>query len=271
MGQTFDGLVKTSIVPTHVHMVGDGPPLLMVHGGPGFDHRYLESAFWEVGTRRKLIFYDQPGCGRTASPNAGLSASVTIDHLCALHEELFHEEPVDVVAHSWGAFLCVAAAKRASHRLFSKALVVTPVPLSAEGYDECRRDFASRLPSAAQRRLSALVASKADGETIMKLLLPFYHGPAPHQVVPDLHFNFRTYTVVTDSLGVFDLRGCTDVLGSLTLVLGALDFTTPTLVPELVHSAVAVHRIPDVCHFPFYEAPDRFWPILDTWLRLCEH
>ena len=45
----------------------DGTPLLCLHGGPGFTHYYLEP-LEALADRRRVIFYDQLGCGRSDRP-----------------------------------------------------------------------------------------------------------------------------------------------------------------------------------------------------------
>ena len=42
-------------------------PLLCLHGGPGFTHYYLEP-LEALADRRRVIFYDQLGCGRSDRP-----------------------------------------------------------------------------------------------------------------------------------------------------------------------------------------------------------
>ncbi len=66
--------------------VGDGPglPLLLLHGGPGAGHDYLEP-LEALGSDRPVIFYDQLGCGRSEKPEnralwtirAGVDGSVS--------------------------------------------------------------------------------------------------------------------------------------------------------------------------------------------------
>ena len=62
------------------HLVGDvgdeaarasrGPrPLLILHGGPGACHDYLESLAAISATGRRVIFYDQQGCGNSDQPD----------------------------------------------------------------------------------------------------------------------------------------------------------------------------------------------------------
>ncbi len=47
---------------------GDGVPLLLMHGGPGVPHDYLEPLS-ALGTERPVVFYDQLGCGRSDRPS----------------------------------------------------------------------------------------------------------------------------------------------------------------------------------------------------------
>jgi proline-specific peptidase len=50
--------------------VGDGPatPLLVLHGGPGAGHDYLET-LEGLADERPVVFYDQLGCGRSDKPD----------------------------------------------------------------------------------------------------------------------------------------------------------------------------------------------------------
>src|SRR3954469_8572170 len=44
-------------------------PLLLLHGGPGACHDYLESMAALSATGRRVIFYDQQGCGNSDQPD----------------------------------------------------------------------------------------------------------------------------------------------------------------------------------------------------------
>ncbi|HEY8105354.1 MAG TPA: hypothetical protein VIE46_04555, partial [Gemmatimonadales bacterium] len=45
--------------------VGQGPPAVVLHGGPGADHGYLLPGFDALANRRELVYYDQRGGGRS--------------------------------------------------------------------------------------------------------------------------------------------------------------------------------------------------------------
>ena len=56
---------------------GDKTPLLVLHGGPGAPSYYLKPLS-ELGTDRKVIFYDQLGCGK--SDHISDTTLMTVDH-----------------------------------------------------------------------------------------------------------------------------------------------------------------------------------------------
>ena len=90
-------------------MVGDnkGIPLLIIHGGPGYAHNYL-NPLENLATDRPVIFYDQLGCGKSDRPNDSKLWGVN-----RFREEV-HEllralglEQVHLLGHSWGSILAV--------------------------------------------------------------------------------------------------------------------------------------------------------------------
>ena len=75
-GQTFDG--PGGKIYYEVTGGGSSTPLIVVNGGPGFDHTYLHiSTAWDtLGKNRRIIFYDQRGNGRSAPLKPGQSCNL---------------------------------------------------------------------------------------------------------------------------------------------------------------------------------------------------
>ena len=46
--------------------VGEGPPIVVVHGGPDFDHSYFLPELDRLAESFRLLYYDQRGRGRSA-------------------------------------------------------------------------------------------------------------------------------------------------------------------------------------------------------------
>lgn len=89
--------------------VGDGPgtPLLVLHGGPGFPHDYLEGLA-ALGDQRRVIFYDQLGCGRSDRPEDPSLWTLErfVEELAAVRAAL-RLDRVHLLGQSWGTMLAV--------------------------------------------------------------------------------------------------------------------------------------------------------------------
>jgi proline iminopeptidase len=84
---------------------GDGIPLLMVHGGPGFTSSYLEP-FTALSDTRAVVTWDQLDCGRSDCPRdpALWTLERFVEELDIVRETLT-PGPVHVLGHSWGSTL----------------------------------------------------------------------------------------------------------------------------------------------------------------------
>ncbi|WP_338048420.1 alpha/beta fold hydrolase [Peribacillus alkalitolerans] len=49
----------------YVKILGQGEPLVFLHGGPGGEHRYFLPHLEGLAEYYQLVFYDQRGCGRS--------------------------------------------------------------------------------------------------------------------------------------------------------------------------------------------------------------
>ena len=88
--------------------VGSGRiPLLVLHGGPGGGHDYLEP-LEALAADRTVVFYDQLGCGRSDQPDdrtlwrmERFVAEVgTVRHALGL-------EQIHLLGQSWGGWLAI--------------------------------------------------------------------------------------------------------------------------------------------------------------------
>lgn len=84
------------------------PALLVVHGGPGAGHDYLENLSTLADDQQKVVFYDQLGCGRSDKPNDSERWKLQrfVDEL-ALVREALKLNNVIILGHSWGGMLAI--------------------------------------------------------------------------------------------------------------------------------------------------------------------
>jgi proline-specific peptidase len=82
-------------------------PVLILHGGPGASHDYLEP-LEELADERPVIFYDQLDCGRSETP--GNSSLWTLDYFTEeLHQviQALGLTRVHLLGQSWGTALAI--------------------------------------------------------------------------------------------------------------------------------------------------------------------
>ena len=84
-----------------------GLPLLLLHGGPGFPHDYLEP-LEPLSDERPVIFYDQLGCGNSDRPEN--PALWTMERFLEELEQILQVlelEKFHLLGQSWGSMLAV--------------------------------------------------------------------------------------------------------------------------------------------------------------------
>lgn len=83
--------------------VGVGHPIVVLHGGPSFDHTYLLPELDRLADAFRLVYYDQRGRGRSAQGvrPEDVSLRSEIDDLDRVRSH-FGLESVAVLGNSWG-------------------------------------------------------------------------------------------------------------------------------------------------------------------------
>ena len=93
--------------------IGQGQPIIVLHGGPDFDHGYLLPDLDRLADAFRLIYYDQRGRGRSADhvrPEDVTLAS-DVDDLDKVRQHFRLDSPA-LLGHSWGAVLALEYALR---------------------------------------------------------------------------------------------------------------------------------------------------------------
>jgi proline iminopeptidase len=93
--------------------IGKGTAILVLHGGPDFDHSYLLPELDRLSDSYRLIYYDQRGRGRSAEgvrPEDVTLASDIAD--MEKMREHFNLNSMVLLGHSWGTVLALEYAVR---------------------------------------------------------------------------------------------------------------------------------------------------------------
>ena len=84
------------------------PVVIVVHGGPGNDYRYL-LPLQALADRYRVVFYDQRGAGLSQRvPESALTVDDYVAELDGVVEHYSAGRPVLLIGHSWGAMLATA-------------------------------------------------------------------------------------------------------------------------------------------------------------------
>jgi proline iminopeptidase len=255
-------------------VVGDGPPLVCLPGGPGRAVDYLGD-LGGVGSSRRLILMDPRGVGLSADPAD--PATFRVDQLLSDVEMLRVHLGLDrlaLLAHSAGAILATLYAAAHPERV-SSLILVTP-GLAALGVEVTEEQLRAGLTRRASEpwypeALAALEEIFA-GSTSMQAFRasrPFYYGRWDEgaQVnamagVSERHQAARQGFFAGVSL---DVAGTRDALKELDapvlLYAGDLDpLVTPAMVQEaaLLFTDATVVVQPGAAHFPWVDDPEAF-------------
>lgn len=257
---------------------GEGTPLLVANGGPGFDHAYLHcSDAWDrLAARRRVIFYDQRGDGRSGELKEGQSCTVAdqIADLDALRAHLGLER-IDLLGHSWGGYLAMAYAARHPDRI--RRLVIADS--AAPKIQDTAFLFKQIFPETTARQDAvafgeelgdpgAVAASLHDYFTML-----FYSAAARDAMMAretSLVFRQKINRAVWTDAQRFDLNPELAKFRFPTLVVtGRYDFNVAPSVAYGIHKAVPESEFAvfeKSGHLPFCEESDLFVSRLEAFL-----
>jgi pimeloyl-ACP methyl ester carboxylesterase len=263
-------------------VVGDGPPLVCLPGGPGRSVEYLGD-LGGVGSSRQLILVDPRGVGLSADPAD--PATFRVDRLVGDVEMLRIHLGLDRMAmlgHSAGAILATLYAAEYPERL-SSLILVTPglAVVGVEVTEEQLRAGLTRRASEpwypeALAALEELFAGSASMRAF-EASRPFYYGRWDERAranamagVSERHQAAREGFFAGASL---DVAGTVNRLKELDahvlLYAGELDpLVTPAMVQEaaLLFTEATVVVQPGAGHFPWVDDPAAFAAAIGSFL-----
>jgi len=256
-------------------------PLVVLHGGPGADHRYLLPQMLHLAREHDLLLYDQRGGGQSRAPNnEPIGWRDHVADLASVCREFDIVTPT-LVGYSWGAMLAMLYAMEAQGDAMLSAparlALVSPAPVTAEyrqAFDANLRGRGNAPGIVAERE--ALVASGArerDPEGYRQRIFElgvagYFADPAEARDLTPFRVVGRIQQSTWESLGDFDLRPGLEGVRVPSIVVAGRDDPIPTA--SSVDAARALRAelvLLDRCgHVPYVERPDELWAALDPFL-----
>lgn len=133
----------------------DGCPLLVVHGGPDWDHSYLRRPLIDLSSSRRVIWFDLRGCGassRSLGPSAYQPEFVLEDIVRLL--DALDVERADVLGFSYGGQLAQSLVARQPGRVRDLVLASTTAYGTSSETSMAHSDTARVEPDLVKRILT---------------------------------------------------------------------------------------------------------------------
>jgi pimeloyl-ACP methyl ester carboxylesterase len=111
-------------------VVGDGVPVLLLHGGPGLSFEYLDDLGSELGNDFQVAAYQQRGLEPSTVEGPFTIAQAIDDALAVL--EFLNWSRALIVGHSWGGHLALRLAAAIPRRVLG-VLAVDPLGVVGDG------------------------------------------------------------------------------------------------------------------------------------------
>jgi proline iminopeptidase len=262
----------TAVVPEGATM-RERPTVVLLHGGPGgYDHSYFKPDFGRLAQDAQVVYLDLRGHGRSARGDpAAWSFEACADDVRAFCDALGIAKPI-VFGHSLGGLIAMLYGTR--HPGHAGALVLQSALARFEFgrlVEEFRRAGGDEVAALAERsyRGDRSVTAKEWGRCY-RLFGPSV--PTPEERARTV-FNKDLNGPGLKLLVAFDVVADLPRIMSPTLVCaGNRDPITPEAAAREIAGAMAPGRarlevIEGAGHFPWRDAPDRYWPLLRDFVR----
>jgi proline iminopeptidase len=280
-GATFQAPGATLYV--EVLGAGQGVPLLVVNGGPGFDHTYehvtvpgMTSAWETLAKKRRVVFYDQRGNGRSGAVKPGQPCGLAeqIEDLEAVRAHVGADK-IDLLGHSWGGFLVMAYAARHPEHIRHLITVDSAAPKWADTVFLFKDIFPEGQERADGFAFADALGDKAANDAgIREYLTWLFYSPEKRdaflaQIQPGV-FTKAVNESVEHDVQRFDLNPELRKFKFPTLVItGRYDINVAPSVAYKIHKAISGSQFAvfeKSGHLPFYEEPEAFVRAVEAFL-----
>jgi pimeloyl-ACP methyl ester carboxylesterase len=253
-------------VSLFVHEVGDGFPLILLHGGPGLDHTHMSPGLDALGDEFRLLYVDERGQGRSERVDpATLSLEGFAEDVDLLAEALDLER-FALLGHSFGA---IVATKHAIERGTATAYVISG---GGDSSEKLMADVAASLaamgeagkPIAESWEQEKTVETEEELAELLRVQMPFHFAGALPPGWGDRMIGSPEVLRHFASAGYGDFDYTQD-LGRVSrpalVIVGEQDRTTPPRAALALHEGIPGSElvvVPGAGHMSFIESPEAY-------------
>jgi proline iminopeptidase len=265
--------------------VGDGEPLLLLHGGPGATSTYLEALMALADAGYQVVRYDQLGSGKSDQPDD--PSLWTVDHFVEELEVVraaLGFEKMHLLGQSWGSFLALEYALRYPQHLQTMTLYsgAASTLQCFEGMNSLRHQLPAETVTAMARYEATEDYENPEYLAAVQILLDRHLcrvQPWPDELTRSMeNMGTAVYNTMwgpneftlTGNLASWDRR---DRLGEIDIptliVCGRYDEVIPAC-SETMHAGIRNSRLQifeNSSHLSHMEEPEKFFPLLTGFLK----
>jgi pimeloyl-ACP methyl ester carboxylesterase len=248
-------------------LAGGGPPVLLLHGGPGLSFEYIDELGDELAVEFRVAAYQQRGL-EPSTLSGPFTIAQAVDDAIAVLDGLNWERAL-VVGHSWGGQLALRLLAARPGRLLG-ALAVDPLGVVGDGgMSAFEAEMAARTPAKDRDRHRELDERAMDGEGTredflesLRLVWPAYFAdPDNVPPMPPLRLSVEAYsgiindvTVDTDRLAA--ALAATDVpYGVIAGGASPMPWGQAARATAELSSRAFLKIVPAAGHFPWLDEP----------------
>lgn len=214
-------LQNINSVNLYCKSIGSGPPLVIVHGGPGFGHQYLYSYFSQLSDQFKIIFYDQRASGKSNGHKNPVK--VTMENFVEDLEGIrgfYKIEKLHVLGQSYGGLVALSYAVKYPEKMGSLLLLESSTvdPESDKVFEEALNN---RLTERENNQLSSLMVKLDTTSSKAKIMKEYFD------------ILFKAYFFNKKLLSQLDLSYLTDEMVQKIFISGQNLKTDPDLQESL--------------------------------------
>ncbi|HDR8062606.1 alpha/beta fold hydrolase [Bacillus thuringiensis] len=259
--------IKVNDYQLFVDLIGEGEPIVFLHGGPGSEHRFFLPHMVPLSKKFKLVFYDQRGCGKSdLSENDQYSMKNEVENLEALRIQLGFEK-MNLFGESWGSILALLYATTYPERV-NKILLTAAIGVTSKGLERFSKELEKRLTEDDKIKISKWEENVKIGEASIEDLLQILD---PYYVFSQETLNHKEKNTfsgkVNKAIGA-DIKNNYDVTENLhkisnipiLVAQGSHDILTPSIIKKLFSEHIPhlqLVEIEECGHWTVVEQPEK--------------